>query len=105
MCGIMGFFSFGNTLPDKEKITDMFSLLETRGRDASGFAFIDDSNLVVHKAPIKSSELIKTDEWKDLNLPKVMILHTRMKTQGQKLITQTIILYSQRTELQSFTME
>ena len=84
MCGIMGFFSFGNTLPDKEKITDMFSLLETRGRDASGFAFIDDNNLVVHKAPIKSSELIKTDEWKNLNLPKVMILHTRMKTQGSE---------------------
>ena len=84
MCGIMGFFSFGNSLPDKEKITDMFSLLETRGRDASGFAFIDDNNLVVHKAPIKSSELIKTDEWKNLNLPKVMILHTRMKTQGSE---------------------
>jgi asparagine synthetase B (glutamine-hydrolysing) len=40
MCGIMGYYSFGNTLPDKDKITNMFSLLESRGRDASGFAFI-----------------------------------------------------------------
>ena len=53
-------------------------------RDASGFAFIDDGELVVHKAPIKSSDMIKTDEWKKLTLPKVMILHCRMKTQGDE---------------------
>lgn len=82
MCGIMGFISFGNNLPDKEKISDMFSLLETRGRDAAGYAFIKDNNLVIHKAPVKSSDLIKTDEWKNLRLPRIMILHTRMKTQG-----------------------
>ena len=82
MCGIMGYYSFGSTLPDKDKLTDMFSLLESRGRDASGFAFIRDNNLVVHKAPVKSSDLIRTREWKDLKLPKIMILHTRMKTQG-----------------------
>lgn len=50
MCGIMGFYCFGNKLPGKEKITTVFSLLETRGRDASGFAFIRDHNLPVHKA-------------------------------------------------------
>ncbi|MBK9099486.1 MAG: hypothetical protein IPM14_15505 [bacterium] len=84
MCGIMGFYSFGNTLPDREKITTMFSLLESRGRDACGFAFIEDNNLIVHKKPIKSSELIKEADWKSLTLPKVMILHTRMKTQGSE---------------------
>ena len=84
MCGIMGYYSFGKTIPNKEKITNMFSLLETRGRDASGFAFIEDGELVVHKAPIKSSDMIKTDEWKKLNLPRVMILHCRMKTQGDQ---------------------
>jgi len=84
MCGIMGYYSFGNTLPDKEKITTMFSLLESRGRDASGYAFIERDELLVHKAPIKSSDMIKTDEWKKLTLPKVMILHCRMKTQGDE---------------------
>jgi len=84
MCGIMGYYSFRNTLPDKNKITNMFSLLETRGRDASDFAFIEDNNLVVHKAPIKSSDMIKTDEWKKLQLPRIMILHCRMKTQGDE---------------------
>ena len=84
MCGIMGYYSFGNTLPDKQKITDMFSLLESRGRDASGFAFINDSNLVVNKAPVKSSDLVKTEDWINLELSPVMILHTRMKTQGSE---------------------
>jgi len=62
----------------------MFSLLESRGRDASGFAFIRDNNLLVSKAPIKSSEFVKTDDWKELVLPSSMILHTRMKTQGSE---------------------
>ncbi|MBK9096704.1 MAG: hypothetical protein IPM14_01025 [bacterium] len=62
----------------------MFSLLESRGRDALGYAFIDGDELVVHKAPIKSSDMIKTDEWKKLAIPKVMILHCRMKTQGDE---------------------
>jgi glucosamine 6-phosphate synthetase-like amidotransferase/phosphosugar isomerase protein len=84
MCGIMGYYSFGSRLPDKNKITNMFSLLENRGRDASGFAFIDNNELVVHKAPIKSSDMIKTDDWKKLELPRVMILHCRMKTQGDE---------------------
>lgn len=84
MCGIMGYYCFGNKLPDKEKISNMFSLLESRGRDASGFAFIENNNLIVHKKPIKSSELVEEAEWKSLNLPKVMILHTRMKTQGSE---------------------
>ena len=67
MCGIMGYYSFGNTLPDKDKITNMFSLLESRGRDASGFAFIRDNNLIVHKDAMKSSEFVKTNEWKELS--------------------------------------
>jgi len=78
MCGIMGYYSFGKTIPDKDKITNMFSLLESRGRDASGFAFIRDINLIVHKDAMKSSEFVKTNEWKELILPSSMILHTRM---------------------------
>ena len=87
MCGIMGYVCFNHTKPDKNKLAEMFSQLETRGRDASGFAFINkdknnSNNLVVHKSAIKSSDMIKTDEWKNLELPEIMILHTRMKTQG-----------------------
>lgn len=82
MCGIMGYFSFAEKLPEKKKIEKMFELLETRGEDASGFAFIKGGELVVHKAPIKSSDMIKTIEWEELELPKMMIFHTRLKTQG-----------------------
>ena len=78
----MGYYCFGNMLPDKEKITTMFILLESRGRDASGFAFISDQNLIVHKAALRSTELVKSDEWEKLAFPKAMIFHTRMKTQG-----------------------
>lgn len=84
MCGIMGYYSFGKTIPAKDKITNMFSLLESRGRDASGYAFLKENNLVVNKAAIKSSEFVKTTEWKELVLPSSMILHTRMKTQGSE---------------------
>lgn len=82
MCGIMGFYCFGSKRPDKDKITNLFSLLETRGKDASGYAFINDKNLFVNKAPVNSSKLIKTKEWLELELPKIMILHCRLKTQG-----------------------
>ena len=105
MCGIIGYYSFGNTMPDKNKLTDMFSLLESRGRDASGYAFIRDNNLVVHKAPVKSSDLIKTNEWKNLKLPGIMIMHTRMKTQGTEKNNKITILCSQRSGMQSSIME
>jgi len=82
MCGIMGYYCFSEKKPDKQKIADMFGLLETRGRDASGFAFIRDGGLIVQKAPIRSTTMIHSKEWKELDLPQIFIAHTRMKTQG-----------------------
>ena len=100
MCGILGYYCFGSKVPDKQKISDMFSLLETRGRDASGFAFLrENGSLFVHKDAIRSSEMIKTKQWKEITLPKIMILHTRMKTQGtEKNNKNNHPLFSQRTE-------
>lgn len=88
MCGIMGYYCFGNSRPDKKKITKMFELLETRGKDASGFAYMKGAGLVVHKAPVRSSELVKTKEWQELELPRIMIFHTRLKTQGDQMNNQ-----------------
>src|ERR1035441_7058928 len=82
MCGICGYYVFSNNMPDKNKISTMFSLLSSRGRDASGLAFIRDGNLIVNKAPICSSEFVKSQDWLELELPKIMIMHARMKTQG-----------------------
>ena len=85
MCGIMGYYAFGKTIPDKKKIENMFVLLETRGRDASGFAFIDQktNKLKVTKAAKPASDLVRSKSWKSLVLTNKMIFHTRMKTQGE----------------------
>jgi glucosamine 6-phosphate synthetase-like amidotransferase/phosphosugar isomerase protein len=62
----------------------MFVLLETRGTDASGFAYLNNKNeLQITKAETPASSLVKTDSWKNLQLPKMMIFHTRLKTQGE----------------------
>jgi glucosamine 6-phosphate synthetase-like amidotransferase/phosphosugar isomerase protein len=82
MCGIMGYYCFGDKKPDKQSLTTMFELLESRGFDASGFAFIRDDNLIVHKEAIRSSILVQSQEWNELALPQIFIAHTRMKTQG-----------------------
>ncbi len=79
----MGYYSFGNTMPDKNKITRMFSLLESRGKDASGFAYINNNELKVIKLAEPSSNLVKSFDWKQLALPRIMIMHTRLKTQGE----------------------
>lgn len=84
MCGIMGYYAFGDIIPNKKKIEDMFVLLETRGTDASGFAFLNSKQeLQVIKMEEPSSVLVKTESWRNLSLPKIIIFHTRMKTQGE----------------------
>ena len=84
MCGIMGYYAFGDIIPNKKKIEDMFILLETRGTDASGFAYLNNKNeLQITKAETPASSLVKSPRWKDLELPKIMIFHTRLKTQGE----------------------
>lgn len=84
MCGIMGYYCFGDKKPDKQQITEMFSLLESRGRDASGYALIKDNELYVYKAAVKSSVLVQSDKWNKLELPRLFIAHSRMKTQGSE---------------------
>ncbi|HZW40411.1 MAG TPA: hypothetical protein VFF33_14020 [Ignavibacteriaceae bacterium] len=84
MCGILGYYSFGKALPDKQKLAMMFSELQIRGADASGFAYVKDRCLNVVKAPVPSSELVKQEDWRKLILPKVLILHARAKTQGSE---------------------
>jgi hypothetical protein len=57
--------------------------IESRGRDATGFAFRDSTgDIQVHKKPMKASEFVR----RNLCLPKnahTAILHTRAATQGE----------------------
>jgi glucosamine 6-phosphate synthetase-like amidotransferase/phosphosugar isomerase protein len=82
MCGIMGYYCFGDKRPSKTKITTMFALLESRGRDSSGVGYIRNGKLVVNKEAVRSSQFVNKPAWQNLELPGIMIAHTRSKTQG-----------------------
>lgn len=92
MCGIMGYIAFKDARPPKETLTKMFVEIESRGRDASGFAFIDKKTtknkgdqhkLVVIKNNVPANKLVQTKEWTRLKkLPPILIAHTRAATQG-----------------------
>jgi len=82
MCGIMGYYCWAENRPNKRNITNMFSLLQSRGRDSSGYAYLKDKRLVVVKDAVSSSKLIEHKDWQNLEMPKSFIAHTRLKTQG-----------------------
>ena len=81
----MGYYCFSNKRPEKSALSTMFGLLESRGTDASGFAYLNGNRLVVHKAAERASELLKSKEWLRLDIPQMMLFHTRLKTQGSEL--------------------
>lgn len=86
MCGIFGYISKGNVPQEAhEAVTKMFVATQARGRDASGFAYLDESDkLQYHKAPVTATELVNSDEFKSLSnhMPRMLIGHCRLKTQG-----------------------
>ena len=68
----------------------MFTLSESRGKEASGFASIKNSKLFIHKTPFTAKKLIKSPEFKNyftnyskscIN-PLVTICHSRLVTNG-----------------------
>jgi predicted glutamine amidotransferase len=83
MCGISGYI--GQSKRPKltyELITSLFDCLELRGIDASGVwgtEFGENSRVVYHKEPVRSSEFIKQDFW--LKLRKIrtdmLLVHSR----------------------------
>ncbi|CAG0943070.1 Glutamine--fructose-6-phosphate aminotransferase [isomerizing] [Candidatus Brocadiaceae bacterium] len=81
----MGYYAFSKKRPEKSALSTMFGLMESRGTDASGFAYLNGNRLVVHKAAERASELLKGKEWLRLDIPQMMLFHTRLKTQGSEL--------------------
>lgn len=68
----------------------MFDHLETRGFDASGVWGTEsgkNGRVIYHKEPIRSSEFIQKDFWKDLRKVKtnMMLVHARWKSRGNGL--------------------
>ena len=68
MCGILGLSINKKSRIDillYRKILDkLFLLAESRGKEASGFAFNDEKKITVYKTPFPASELIKSDIYK-----------------------------------------
>ena len=85
MCGIMGYYCFGKARPSKKNIEEAFAELSERGRDASGFAFLDSDNVLkVHKKNVDSVALMKGKPWEELDCEApIMIFHTRAATKGR----------------------
>jgi ribosomal protein L40E len=85
MCGIAGYKAFGTRRPTVFQLKTLMSLLEQRGRDAAGFAFIDHlSKLRVEKAPMSSSKFAESKHFKLDEIPSMMIMHARAATVGSK---------------------
>jgi hypothetical protein len=86
LCGIAGFIG-QSKLPDVtcEIITHVFSRTEVRGIDAAGFWGVDaEGNVLYHKEPCRSSELVKKDAWKEvITRPlDLLLVHARAASQG-----------------------
>jgi asparagine synthetase B (glutamine-hydrolysing) len=104
MCGILGLVvkeDSGYSCPLINKtFTQLFSLSESRGKEASGIVFCIGGELIDHKAVQSASKLVKTKEYKtclenlkqnisasESNKAKkaaVLIGHTRLATNGSQ---------------------
>jgi len=94
MCGIFGITVNKNSVLShahfKEIHRELFLLSESRGKEASGFAFLNGGKIVVYKTPLPSSELIRLDVYKNSlnysaeknNKYATAIGHSRLVTNG-----------------------
>ena len=68
MCGILGIAVNKSSMIKHHLCRDildkLFLLAESRGKEASGFAFNSGRKVVVHKTPFSASDLIKSDIYK-----------------------------------------
>jgi glucosamine 6-phosphate synthetase-like amidotransferase/phosphosugar isomerase protein len=90
MCGIAGIVRFNNRYKVTEKqIKKTLVSLQTRGRDATGIAWLHGSEYSVLKTPAPATDFVELKEFKRL-LPEMMdsrilLFHTRAATHGSPL--------------------
>lgn len=86
MCGIAGWFCYGNNRVTKEELKKMFVNLEVRGVDATGVAWDTGSSFFILRSPKKASEFVKLSDFnKDIDQivsSKWGFCHTRAATHG-----------------------
>lgn len=101
MCGVFGFAAGSrNNLHQKfitSSLSDLFRLSESRGKEASGLAFLNHEKIYIHKDALPGSRMILTSQYKRLvnsalrqacqgkgfpNPPLAVIGHSRLVTNG-----------------------
>ncbi len=101
MCGIFGTLIGKDTHLSTQELASltnrMFKLSESRGKEASGIAVRVNHSIYVLKEPISSSQLIKSDKYRNLfkkkianegytngnlNIPFAILGHSRLQTNG-----------------------
>ena len=87
MCGIAGYFCFGNKTPSKRIVDNLLIESKSRGEDSTGVTFIEDGTLRVIKSSQDAEEFVKeNEEWAALEeLPRYMAMHCRKTTRGSTL--------------------
>ena len=89
MCGITGYIT---TKPNqaknaKQTMADLLLYSSSRGTDATGIAFVHNEKIICVKKGIPASKFIQSAPYKNAikrYSPKIMIGHTRAKTQGDQ---------------------
>lgn len=83
MCGIAGFsLAPGDPVDAGELSRALLLGIESRGRHATGVAYVDGDCPVLHKAPITATNFVKKAAFGIPSEARVAILHTRYGTQG-----------------------
>ena len=93
MCGIFGIVTKNVTSPASLRllVDSLFLLSESRGKEASGLAFLAGDKISIYKQPIRSRKLIRQDDYKELfdkidNVSPISIIgHSRLATNGLQI--------------------
>lgn len=87
MCGIAGWFCWGSARPSPNTVQGLLLANQTRGRDASGFAYVDGKDNTVHirKAKGPADAFLKqvpATVWEKVAQSPIGLLHARATSQG-----------------------
>jgi len=98
MCGILGVITRDNSEINihsiRAIINSLFRLSESRGKEAAGLAIKSPKELTVFKAPLSSSEMIRSPEYKNMvkkqivKNPITIIGHSRLATNGLQTLNE-----------------
>ena len=90
MCGIAGYINYGkrSDLDLRAASRSMLLSIETRGYDATGYAYIKNGSTYLYKRAVEAGRFVKSEKNLLLKygakaaMPDTLLLHTRHATQG-----------------------